>query len=161
MPELARFGLIPVQGGGASEGEAEIGPLEPGAALGVQFVRGDLSATGMGTLTYRDEDRVVAFGHPMFFAGTIDLPMTGATIYDVLPSTYWSFKLGAATGLLGVIRQDRLPAIAGLVGEKPDMVPVVAQPWPARARNASTSTASSFAIFCRRKKSGITRSARS
>ena len=126
-PELARFGLIPVQGGGASEGEAESGPFEPGAALGVQFVRGDLSATGIGTLTYRDEDRVVAFGHPMFFAGTIDLPMTGAYIYDVLPSTYRSFKLGAATDLLGVIRQDRLAAVAGLVGEKPDMVPVVAQ----------------------------------
>lgn len=126
-PELARFGLIPVQGGGTYEDEVESGPFEPGAALGVQLMRGDLSVTGIGTLTYRDKGRVVALGHPAFFAGTIDLPMTGAYIYDVLPSTYRSFKFGAATDLLGVIRQDRLPAVAGLVGEKPDMVPVVAQ----------------------------------
>ncbi|RKY70120.1 MAG: hypothetical protein DRP97_04280 [Candidatus Latescibacterota bacterium] len=127
MPELARFGIIPVQGGGAREDEAKRGPFEPGSAVGVQLVRGDLSATGIGTLTYRDGDRVLAFGHPMFFAGAIDLPMTGSTIYDVLPSVARSFKFGSATELLGVIRQDRLPAIAGLMGEPPDMVPVTAR----------------------------------
>jgi hypothetical protein len=126
MPELARFGMIPVQGGGAYGGEAKPAPFEPGAAVGVQLVRGDLSATGIGTLTYRDKDRVLAFGHPMFFAGAIDLPMTGAYIYDVLPSVARSFKLGSATELLGVIRQDRMAAIAGLMGEPPDMVPVTA-----------------------------------
>ncbi|MCK5329408.1 MAG: hypothetical protein KAR36_12460 [Candidatus Latescibacteria bacterium] len=127
MPELARFGMIPVQGGGAHEDEAKRGPFEPGSAVGVQLVRGDLSATGIGTLTYRDGDRVLAFGHPMFFAGAIDLPMTGATIYDVLPSVARSFKFGSATEILGVIRQDRMPAIAGLMGEPPDMVPVTAR----------------------------------
>jgi hypothetical protein len=127
MPELLRFGMIPVQGGGAHEDEAERGPFEPGSAVGVQLVRGDLSATGIGTLTYRDGDRVLAFGHPMFFAGAIDLPMTGATIYDVLPRVALSFKFGSATELLGVIRQDRMPAIAGLMGEPPDMVPVTAR----------------------------------
>lgn len=123
IPKLAPLGLIPVQGGGEASGAVE-GPFEPGAAVGVQLMRGDLSATGIGTLTYRDGDRVAAFGHPMMFMGATDLPMTGAYVYDVLPSTYRSFKFGSPTKLLGAIRQDRLPAVAGVLNDIPDMMPV-------------------------------------
>lgn len=123
IPALTPLGLIPVQGGGEAT-EAMEGPFEPGAAVGVQLMRGDLSATGIGTLTYREGDRVAAFGHYMMSMGTTDLPMTGAYIYDILPSTLYSSKLGSPTRLLGAIRQDRMAAVAGVLNDIPDMVPV-------------------------------------
>jgi len=66
-PLLKQFGMVPVQGGGASsQADSEDIPLEPGAVFGVQFVRGDMSAFASGTVTYIDGDRVLAFGHPLY-----------------------------------------------------------------------------------------------
>lgn len=98
--------------------------LAPGAALGVQLISGDLNATGIGTLTYIDGNRVLAFGHPMMLAGATDMPMTGAYIHQVFASQSLSYKMGAATQPVGAIRQDRQPAIAGLLGPVPRMLPV-------------------------------------
>ncbi|HID10381.1 MAG TPA: hypothetical protein EYP17_03660 [Candidatus Latescibacteria bacterium] len=122
---LERFGMLPVSGGASGSHAAD--SLSPGSALGVQLVRGDVSATAIGTLTWVQGDTVLAFGHPMFSSGSTALPMTGAYIYDVLPSVYRSFKIGAATGPTGVILQDRLPAIAGVRGRRPDMLPVTVE----------------------------------
>ena len=119
---LKEFGMVPISGGGSDTS----GPssLSPGSALGVQLVRGDVTATAIGTLTWVKGDTVLAFGHPMFSLGSTALPMTGARIYDVFPSVYRSFKLGVATSPMGVVLQDRLPAIAGVRGGEPDMLPV-------------------------------------
>lgn len=119
---LKEFGMVPVSGGGSDAS----GPssLSPGSALGVQLVRGDITATAIGTLTWVEGDTVLAFGHPMFSLGSTALPMTGARIYEVFPSVYRSFKLGVATSPMGVVLQDRLPAIAGVRGREPDMLPV-------------------------------------
>ncbi len=122
--ELSTFGFVTLQGGGGSAEEYGDIVFEPGAALGIQFVRGDLSATGIGTLTYRDGDKVLGFGHPAFLTGITDIPMTGAYIHDVISSQSHSFKIGGAAGLLGSVRQDRSPGIGGIIGEIPDMVPV-------------------------------------
>jgi hypothetical protein len=121
---LRPFGL---QVMAAPGGREEIGAeplLEPGSPLGVQLISGDLSATGIGTLTYIDGERIVGFGHPMMLAGAVDMPMTGAYIYDIIPSQVSSFKIGAATRAVGAIRQDRAQAIAGVLGRPPDMLPV-------------------------------------
>jgi len=122
---LEGFGMLPVAGG--VKGNCEVDSLRPGSALGVQLARGDVNATAIGTLTWIQGDTVLAFGHPMFSSGNTALPMTGAYIYDVLPSVYRSFKIGAATGPTGVILQDRLPAIAGVMGREPDMLPVAVE----------------------------------
>ena len=120
---FSNIGWTPVQGGGGDPGRPA-GAFEPGAALGVQLVRGDLSVTGIGTLTHRDGDRVVGFGHSMIYGGATALPMTAAYIHEVLPSQYASFKLGAAGQTMGAIVQDRAPGIAGAIGLEVDMMPV-------------------------------------
>ena len=121
--EFLRMGLLPVQGGGTADSTLASGPFEPGAALGVQLVRGDWSVTGIGTLTYREGDRVIGFGHSMLFGGNTAMPMTSAFIHEVLPSQLLSFKLGAAAKPMGVILQDRAPGIAGIVGQEAEMIP--------------------------------------
>lgn len=121
--ELLPLGLLPVQGGGGGDASLPSGPFEPGAPLGVQLIRGDFSVTGIGTLTYRDGDRVVGFGHPMLFGGSTAMPMTAAYIHQVLPSQYLSFKLGTASHPMGLIVQDRAPGIAGILGREAEMIP--------------------------------------
>ncbi len=122
-PTLNRLGFLVTQGGGGAALERKNVPLVPGSAMGVPLIRGDLNATAIGTLTYRRGNKILAFGHPMFFGGTTDLPLSGAYIYTVLPSVERSFKLGSATRTVGRITQDRRAAIAGEVGSFARMIP--------------------------------------
>ncbi len=99
-------------------------PFAPGASLAVQLIRGDYSAAAIGTLTWVGNGRFVGFGHPLFLLGATNLPATGAYIHQVIPLQTASFKLGTPAGAMGVVHQDRLPAIAGTLGATPDMLPV-------------------------------------
>jgi len=112
--------------GGSPGGASDAAQYEalPGAAVGVQLVSGDASVTAIGTITHRDGDRLIAFGHPLFQAGDVDLPMTGAYIHAVLPSALSSFKLGTALAPLGTLTQDRRTAISGNIGAVPRSIPV-------------------------------------
>ena len=121
--QLASFGLMPVQGGGGMDESLPEAILEPGAALGVQLVRGDFNMTAIGTLTYIEGDRLVGFGHPMLSSGSTRLPMTTAFIHDVVASQFQSFKLGVAVKQVGAITQDRASGIGGVLGQTAEMMP--------------------------------------
>ena len=49
--------------------------LSPGEAVAGVLVSGDMSITGLGTVTYNDGKRILAFGHPFFNLGPVDMPM--------------------------------------------------------------------------------------
>jgi hypothetical protein len=100
------------------------GPLKPGDAVGVELVNGDLLLGGTGTVTYIDDDRVYAFGHPLYNLGPTEFPMTRAYVYTVLPSLASSMKLSTTGEVVGTFLQDRATAIAGRLGPGPAMVPV-------------------------------------
>ena len=110
---------------GSSSGPGwEAGELEPGSAVGVQFVRGDANWTAIGTVTHRDGDRLVAFGHPLFNAGAIDMPMVAAYVHAVMPLQSMSFKYASGGELVGTMKQDRNRSVAGVIGPGPPMVPL-------------------------------------
>jgi hypothetical protein len=92
--------------------------------VGVQFVRGDANWTAIGTVTHLDGDRLVAFGHPLFNAGAIDMPMVAVYVHAVMPLQSMSFKYASGGELLGTIKEDRNRAVAGVVGPGPPMVPL-------------------------------------
>jgi hypothetical protein len=121
---MSGIGFQPVAGGGPSGQEKVEVKLEPGSALGVAMVTGDLNMTGIGTVTYQDGNHILGFGHPMFQDGSTDLPMTTAYINTVLPSSRLSTKMGGLVSVVGVLEQDRLPAIGGVVGGKATTVPM-------------------------------------
>jgi len=106
-------------GGMLQEGAAE--PV-PGSAVGVQLVRGDANWTAVGTLTYRDGDRVIAFGHPMFQGGDLELPLVNARVHALMPLQSVSFKYATGTDLIGTMLQDRRHMVAGRLGAPPRMV---------------------------------------
>ncbi|MDP6126464.1 MAG: SpoIVB peptidase S55 domain-containing protein, partial [Candidatus Latescibacteria bacterium] len=125
LQELLGAGRFQVIQGGAS-GAADMADvvIEPGAALGVTLMDGDLNLGGIGTVTWVDGDTVLAFGHPMFLGGRVDFPLSKAMIYFSWPSQIISHKVGAVGPIVGAVRQDRDAAIAGKLGDIPEMLPV-------------------------------------
>ena len=123
-PELERAGFTPVQSGSYGRAAAAAPPVEPGSAIGVKLVRGDLEMTATGTVTWVDGDRVLAFGHPLFGLGPVDLPLTGASVETLLPSLMQSSRLAVPLAEIGALRQDRASGVFGLAGARPRLIPV-------------------------------------
>ncbi len=110
-------GQIPTQLAGAD--------LEPGAAIGVQLVSGDIDLTAIGTLSYIDDQgRFLAFGHPFMQTGYVEMPLTTARIVTTVPSIQRSFKMGEAIEMVGRIEQDRATCVGGHIGVAPDMLDI-------------------------------------
>ena len=98
--------------------------LEPGAALGVQLMTGDFSMVAVGTVTHRDGDSIIAFGHPMMQLGDIDLPITTAYVHDIVPNLSSSMKLASPLAIHGRLLQDRAWSVGGTIGDPPELLPV-------------------------------------
>jgi hypothetical protein len=128
-PQFQAWGLAPVAGAASA---AELGDLKksdantlkPGSTVVVPLVRGDYSLAASGTVTYRDGNRIYAFGHPFLSLGVSDLPMNEGEVVTVISNTATSFKLTAPKAMVGVVRGDRSSGIYGELGVAPRMIPV-------------------------------------
>ena len=98
--------------------------LKPGEAVAGVLVSGDKSITGLGTVTYNDGKRVLAFGHPFFNLGPVDIPMSKGEVIMVLSSAFQPNKFANATEIVGALHQDRHSGIMGVLGEETEMIPV-------------------------------------
>ena len=99
-------------------------PLQPGDAVGVSLMTGDLELGGTGTVTNIDGSRVYAFGHPFYNLGPTEFPMTRAYVHTLLPSMMSSTKLASNGEVIGLFQQDRATAIAGTLGVRPSLLPI-------------------------------------
>jgi hypothetical protein len=126
LPQLRQAGFWPLRSGSAAgRGDAQVSPpLRPGSAVGLRLVGGDVEMTATGTVTWVDDDRVLAFGHPIFSLGAIDLPMTAARVEALLPSVHQSLRMATPTAEIGALRQDRASGVMGRIGAKPRTIPV-------------------------------------
>jgi hypothetical protein len=128
--DLSSGGFLPMQAGSSgSVGDKTTASdrgatLEPGSAIGVKLVRGDVEMSATGTVTWVDGNEVLAFGHPLFGLGHVDLPMTTARVEALLPSLQVSSRMARTTEEVGSLRLDRPSGIFGLTGEQPRMIPV-------------------------------------
>jgi hypothetical protein len=123
--ELAPTGLVPLQaGGGRKPGPPAAGRVEPGSAIGVELVRGDMSTVATGTVTYVDGRSVLAFGHPLFGIGEVYLPMVDAQIHAFMPSLAQSFKMSSPLNEVGTLVQDRQSCIIGDLDARSTMLPI-------------------------------------
>jgi SpoIVB peptidase S55 len=113
-----RFNLLPFQGYGGHR-TFDPPPIEPGASLGVELVRGDVEVGAIGTATYRRGDTVLGFGHPLMNAGQASLFLTTAWIDTVVRSLDFPFKEGSFGPAAGTLTQDRTTGIAGELGRFP------------------------------------------
>lgn len=127
-PFFAGLGLQPVRAGSAGQSMEKPAlsglSLLEGGAVGVQLMGGDLDMTAVGTVTYVDAGKVLAFGHPFYNLGAVDFPMTRASIITVVPGLQSSFKLAATGPMVGRISQDRTAGAYGELGKAPKLIPV-------------------------------------
>jgi hypothetical protein len=123
--EMRPTGLVPLQaGGGGHIGPPKAGHVEPGSAIGVELVRGDMSTVATGTVTYVNGSDVLAFGHPLFGIGEVYLPMVDAEIHAFLPSLSQSFKMSSPLNEVGTLVQDRPACIVGDLDARTTMLPI-------------------------------------
>jgi hypothetical protein len=123
---LAPLHLEPMQAGG---GGGSIDPTAPtryvdGGAVGVQLVRGDVSAMGLGTVTRVEGDLVSGFGHPMMNAGATALPTSVGRVLWFLASQARSFKIGMPVRPVGALVNDRQASIVLSQRAQAPVIPV-------------------------------------
>ena len=128
-PFFRAHGFNPVAGiAGAAPmsglGRIDATTLRPGSTVVVPLIRGDYSVSAAGTVTWRDGNRIYAFGHPFLSLGVSDFPMHEGEVVTVLSSAASSFKLSYPTGMVGVVRGDRSTGIYGELGAAPGMIPI-------------------------------------
>jgi hypothetical protein len=129
-PLFRQLGLVAVQGGASSSLDSPKPAagwqhaLQPGDAIAGVLVSGDMSVTGLGTVTYNDGRRVLAFGHSFFNLGPVDMPMSRGEILFTNASAFQPNKFGNATEIVGALHQDRHSGIEGILGDTAEMVPV-------------------------------------
>jgi hypothetical protein len=128
-PQLISAGLLPVAAvGGASAitpmKKADATTLVGGDSVSMQLTRGDYSLAAAGTVTYRDGEKIYAFGHPFLNLGSSDLPMSESHVVTVIPNLNNSFKLAVPDAMVGSMTQDRATGVYGSLGRAPGMIPV-------------------------------------
>ncbi len=99
-------------------------PLQPGDAVGVSLISGDLTMLGTGTVTLVEDNRLYAFGHSFYNLGTTQFPMTRAYVQTLLPSLATSSKIVTGGAVVGSFDQDRATVIAGTLGKSPTLIPI-------------------------------------
>lgn len=124
--QLEPYGLE-VNGIGGSGGPMPTGALEPGSAIGVSLLQGDLTLGALGTVTWVDDQgHVLAFGHPFMSRGNSNFFMNKVWILGCIPNLQTSYKVGNLGKAIGTITQDRSSGIAGRVGSLPKYIPIYA-----------------------------------
>ncbi len=122
--DFASIGVVPVMGAGSVSNDKQPEPLVPGSAVSAILVRGDMNIAGTCTVTYLDDTHLLACGHPLLQSGSVDMPMTKATVLATLPSAENSFKIVNTTEPVGAFVQDRRGGIMGRFDRQPHMIPV-------------------------------------
>jgi hypothetical protein len=122
------LGFQPVRSGSESQipqSPPSSGPLlQEGDAVGVRLIGGDLDLSAIGTVTYVDGNKILAFGHPFYNLGPVDYGLTTADVLAVMPTYDSSFKLASAGEIIGRITQDRTAGVFGEVGKLPEFIPL-------------------------------------
>lgn len=109
---------------GGPRGQRPLPQLRPGSAVGVELMRGDFSAASTGTLTWREGNEFLAFGHGISELGPVQLPLTASYITTLHPTYHRSVKFADQIGTAGTITQDGYYAVAGTLGSEAPMIPI-------------------------------------
>ncbi|MCD6378774.1 MAG: hypothetical protein J7L99_08000, partial [Planctomycetes bacterium] len=132
---FSQMGMIPIQAGAvgavAAQDARKIANILPGSALAVQLVTGDEEWSAVGTATEVIGNNILAFGHPMFSLGPIQMPIGPAYVHTTITSMASSFKVGSGLKITGCLTQDEDTGVLGKIGEKVNMVPLTVRcNWP-------------------------------
>lgn len=125
---FSKLGFIPLRAGSSAQSLDEVSPpdmtLQEGAPVGVQLISGDMNMSAVGTVTYVDGSRILAFGHPLYNLGAVDYAMTKAKVIAVIPSLSTSVRVAVTDIIVGRFSQDRTSGVLGELGKMPQFIPI-------------------------------------
>ena len=99
--------------------------FEAGRPLAVGLMLGEVTVAGLGTISYVDGNRIYGFGHPMFGVGAVELPIIEAVVLGPISNLSAPFKFATLNPTVrGTLTEDRLPAVRGVLGEGPELIPI-------------------------------------
>ncbi len=99
--------------------------FEAGRPLAVGLLLGELTLGALGTVSYVEGDRIYGFGHSFFGAGEVRFPIIESRVLGEISNLFAPFKFATLNpSVRGTLTEDRLPAVRGLLGEEPELVPV-------------------------------------
>lgn len=125
VTEVASQPFVLVQAGGAGASLGAPPPLEPGSAMAIALVRGDVDLAAIGTVTEVVDDELLGLGHPFFGIGPSAWVLAPASITAVVPNRRVPFKLGVVgSEVLGSVVEDRPAGVAARLGVEPDLLEV-------------------------------------
>ena len=119
---LEPYGIGVMAGPGSKREPVDV-TLEPGSAAGVRLMSGDFDMTAVGTVTYVNDGRLLAFGHPLMQLGHTNMPLCTAWIHDVMPSIERSSKFGSGMVDVGTMFSDTPWSIAARMDGPPNTIP--------------------------------------
>lgn len=125
--ELERSGspMRAYAGSAAPSAPAPAGAIVPGGNFVVAQSYGDVTMGAIGTVTAVVGTKVLAFGHPMTFAGPVSMSAhAGTAIAVVRDNTFGSFKMATVDGIAGTVTQDRMVGVLAQLGSGPRAVPI-------------------------------------
>lgn len=127
-PYFTKIGFTPIMAGTSGQTQDKLNipdlKLRGGDTVGAQLVTGDLDISAIGTVTYVEGSKVLAFGHPWYNLGSVDYAMTKAEVITILPSVNTSFKITSTGAMVGRFTQDRTSGLLGEIGKAPQLIPV-------------------------------------
>ncbi len=121
---LERDNFVTAVSAGGSAVHRVADSFEPGSAIGASLMLGDYDITATGTVTFVDGDRVLAFGHPFFAAGEIEMPITTCVVHTTFQGLMTAYKIASPAKAVGSLVHDRANSIFGRTGKTARMVPV-------------------------------------
>ena len=126
MGESTRKFLSTALSGYAPAGQAagDLGDLVPGSSVAGVLVDGDFQLAVTGTVTDREGEEILAFGHPFLGIGPLSLPMATSEVVTILPSKMSSFKIANIGEVVGAFDLDLSNGIRGRVGLEAPTVPM-------------------------------------
>lgn len=99
--------------------------FEAGRPLTVGLMLGEVTIAALGSISYVDGNRVYGFGHPMDGVGMVELPIIEAVVLGPISNLSAPYKFATLNPTVrGTLTEDRLPAVRGVLGEGPELIPV-------------------------------------
>lgn len=97
----------------------------PGRPLAVGLLLGELTVGAFGTISFVEGDRVYGFGHSLDDAGPVSLPIIEAVVLGEISNLSAPYKFVTLNPTVrGTLTEDRIPAVRGVLGEVPELVPI-------------------------------------
>lgn len=91
--------------------------IKAGSMVSVYLAKGSMPIAASGTVTWRDDDRIYIFGHPLFGTGMVNYPFSQISIADTLQTPLQPEKIpGCELEQSGAMLVDGAYEVAGIVG---------------------------------------------